>query len=344
MKSNLLKYIILFSMVIGLGSCKKDETQTVSNVSPAGALTASATALTLAQSSGDEQALTLSFPAATVTGYQIPVASTIQFDLKGNNFKSPRDIVVTTASYSPTVSEFNTMLLALGVKVGTPAEVEVRLRSGAAINAFTYSNVLNLTATPYLASAWIYVPGAYQGWLPASADSLVSLSSDKIYKGAILFTEGNLGFKITPAKVWDVAYGDAGGGKFSGSGGDFSAGTAGLKLLTFNFNDNTFKIEDFKIWSITGDATPKGWDGDTDLKYINGAWTATLNLTAGELKFREDHKWDNNYGAQDGKLKFNSDNIKISAAGNYTITFSPSKVIEAGVEKYEGGNYSIVKN
>jgi hypothetical protein len=315
MKSNLLKYIILFSMVIGLGSCKKDETQTVSNVSPAGALTASATALTLAQSSGDEQALTLSFPAATVTGYQIPVASTIQFDLKGNNFKSPRDIVVTTASYSPTVSEFNTMLLALGVKVGTPAEVEVRLRSGAAINAFTYSNVLNLTATPYLASAWIYVPGAYQGWLPASADSLVSLSSDKIYKGAILFTEGN-----------------------------FSAGTAGLKLLTFNFNDNTFKIEDFKIWSITGDATPKGWDGDTDLKYINGAWTATLNLTAGELKFREDHKWDNNYGAQDGKLKFNSDNIKISAAGNYTITFSPSKVIEAGVEKYEGGNYSIVKN
>jgi hypothetical protein len=344
MKSNLLKYIILFSMVIGLGSCKKDETQTVSNVSPAGALTASATALTLAQSKGAEQALTLSFPAATVTGYQIPVASTIQFDLKGNNFKSPRDIAVTTASYSPTVSEFNTMLLALGVKVGTPADVEVRLRSGAAINAYTYSNILNITATPYLASAWIYVPGAYQNWLPASADSLVSLSSDKIYKGAILFTAGNLEFKITPGKVWDISYGDAGGGKFSGSGGNFNAGTAGLKLLTFNFNDNTFKIEDLKVWSLIGDATPKGWDGDTDLKYINGAWTATLNLTVGELKFREDHKWDNNYGAKDGVLTFNSDNIKIATAGSYTITFSPSKVLKDGQEVYEGGTYSVVKN
>ena len=348
MKTTLLKYLFLGSMIIGLGSCKKDETQTVSTVTPAGALTASATTVNLVQVNGALPALTLSFPQATVTGYQTPVTAALQFGLKGSNFKTPIEVAVTTTSYTPTVSELNTMLLAQGLPVGTSGELEVRLRSGAAANAMTYSNVVSVTGTPYLASAWIYLPGAYQNWTPATADSLVSLTSNKIYTGVILFPAGSLGFKMTPAKTWDVAYGDAGSGKFSTTGGDFNALTSGLKWITFNLNDNSYKIEDFKGWAVIGDATPTGWEGDTDLKYINdgkGSWKGTVNLKVGELKFREDKKWDNNYGLKDGAFtNVDAGNIKVTAAGSYTITFTPLFIIESGIKKYSGGSYSIVKN
>ncbi|MGQ7854159.1 SusE domain-containing protein [Pedobacter sp. WC2501] len=336
MKSILFKSFAVCCLAVSLWSCKKDETQTVSNVSPAGTLTASATSLSLVQANGAKPALTLTFPASTVTGYTIPVTSTIQFDLKGKNFASPKEYVISTTSYSPTVNDFNTMMLALGATIGTPAQIEVRLKSGAAANAMTYSNVITLTATPYLASAWVYVPGAYQGWLPESADSLVSLTSNGIYTGIINFPAGKLLFKVTPAKNWISEYADNGGGKFSNQGVNFDVLTEGLKLLTFNTIDKTWKMENVKQWSVIGEATPGGWGTDTDMKYVNDgseSWKITLNLTAGEYKFREDHKWDNNLGVKEGKFQTNGDNLKIAAAGNYTISLN-TKV----------PSYTIIKN
>ncbi|KLT66252.1 SusE domain-containing protein [Pedobacter sp. BMA] len=335
MKSILLKSIALGLISLSLWSCKKEGTLVVSDVVPAGTLTASTTNVTLTQVGGANAAVTLTYPLATSSGYVVPVTSTLQFALKGKNFASPREIVVTTKSYAPTVSDFNNMILALGAKIGVPAQIEVRLKSGAAANDLTYSNVVTLNATAYLASAWIYVPGNYQGWLPSTADSLVSLTSNKIYTGIIKF-DGS-GFKITAAKTWDLAYGNAGNGTISTTGGDISSGTAGLKEVTVDLNALTIKLSDVKVWGIIGAATPGGWDTDTDMKYVNdgkGFWRVTLNLTASEYKFREDHKWDNNIGIKDGKLATsNSDNLKITAAGNYTISLNP-KTLE----------YTVVKN
>jgi hypothetical protein len=334
MKTIFLKSLALSLITLSLWSCKKEETQTVSNVSAAGTLTASATALSLAQVNGTKPALTLTFPAPTVTGYTVPVTSTLQFDIKGKNFATAKEYVISTTSYSPTVNDFNTMLLALGATIGTPAQVEVRLKSGAAVNAMTYSNVITLTATPYLASAWIYVPGNYQGWNPATADSLVSLTSNGIYVGMIKFDGSN--FKITPEKKWDVAYGDAGSGLISTTGGDMASGAAGWKLLTVNMNTKAWSIVDAKVWAIIGDATPGKWDADTDMKYINdgkGTWKITVNLTAGAVKFRQDHKWDVNLGGSGGTLTAGGADIAVAAAGNYTITLDVT-----------ANTYSIVKN
>jgi len=334
MKTIFLKSLALSLITLSLWSCKKEETQTVSNVSAAGTLTASATALNLAQVNGTKPALTLTFPAPTVTGYTIPVTSTLQFDLKGKNFATPKEYVISTTSYSPTVNDFNTMILALGGTIGTSTQVEVRLKSGAAANAMTYSNVITLTATPYLASAWIYVPGNYQGWNPATADSLVSLTSNGIYLGLIKFDGSN--FKITPEKKWDVAYGDAGGGFISTTGGDMPSGAAGWKQLKINMNTKEWSIVDAKVWAIIGDATPGKWDADTDMKYINdgkGTWKITVNLTAGAIKFRQDHKWDVNLGGSGGNLTAGGADIAVAAAGNYTITLDVT-----------ANTYTIVKN
>ncbi len=334
MKSIFFKTLAFCFLALSLWSCKKDETQTVSVVGAAGTLTASTTALNLVQANGAQTAVTLSYPLATSSGYVVPVNTTLQFALKGTNFAAPKEIVVTTKTYAPTVTEINNMILALGGKIGVAAQVEVRLKSGAAVNDLTYSNIITLSATPYLASAWIYVPGNYQGWNPATADSLVSLTSNGIYIGIIKFDGSN--FKITPEKKWDVAYGDAGGGAISTSGGDIASGVAGLKQVTVNLTAKTIKIEDTKVWAVIGDATPGKWDTDTDMKFINdgkGTWKVTTNLTAGSIKFRQDHKWDVNLGGSGGNLTAGGADIAVAAAGNYTITLDVT-----------GSKYTLVKN
>ncbi|MDB5018959.1 MAG: hypothetical protein JWQ28_86 [Pedobacter sp.] len=327
MKSILIKTLAFSLIAVSLWSCKKDEDKVVANVSAAGTLAASNTTVALSTQDAAKTAVTFTFPQATVTGYQVPVTSTLQFDLKGNNFVTAKEMVTTATTYSTTVADLNKMMLSLGATIGKPAELEVRLKSAAAANLPTYSNVITLSGTPYLASAWIYVPGAYQGWKPETADSLISLTGNGIYVGVIAFTEGNFGFKVTPAKKWDVAFGDAGGGKISTSGGDFSAPSAGLKTLTVDLNANTWKIEDTIGWGVIGDATPGGWNADTDMKAINdgkGNYQVKLDLVVGEIKFRFADAWDVNLGGADGKLvDKDGPNIKVATAGNYTITLNP---------------------
>lgn len=344
MKSKLFKSLALGLIAVSLWSCKKDEIRTVSNVAPAGTLTASSTTLNLVQTNGALPATTLTYPLATSTGYVVPVTSTLQFALKGTNFATPREIVVTAKTYAPTITEVNNMILALGGVVGTPAQVEVRLKSGAAANDLTYSNVVTLSATPYLASAWIYAPGAYQGWNPSTADSLISLSSNGVYTGMIAYTAGNLEFKITPAKKWDVAYGDAGAGKISSSAGDnLKAPEAIVKQVTVDLNKNTIVFGTPNEWSLIGDATPGGWGADTDMKSVNDGkstvYSLKTTLGVGEFKFRFGHAWDLNLGGG-ATLTPNGDNIKVTAAGTYTITLT---VIRTG-DKVTGGTYTIVKN
>jgi starch-binding outer membrane protein SusE/F len=325
MKSIFFKTLAFCFIALSLWSCKKDETQTVSIVGAAGTLTASTTTLSLVQANGAQAALTLSYPLATSSGYVVPVNSTLQFALKGTNFAAPKEVVVNAKTYAPTVTEINNMILALGGKVGVAAQVEVRLKSGAAVNDLTYSNVITLTATPYLASAWIYVPGAYQGWDPATADSLISLSSNGVYTGMIAYTAGNLEFKITPAKKWDVAYGDAGSGKISSSAGDnLKSPDAIVKQVTVDLNAKTIAFSTPNEWSIIGDATLGGWNNDTDMKVVNDGksnnYSIKTTLTTGALKFRFKHDWTVNLGGSITALTNNGDNIAVTVPGTYTIT------------------------
>lgn len=336
MKTNILKSVAVGLMVLSLWSCKKDEDRIISDATPAGTLSASATNVNLNIAGAANTAVTFTFPAATVTGYQIPVTSTLQFALKGANFVNAKETVVSTTTYSATVAELNKMMLSLGATIGVPAEMEVRLKSAPAPNVPTYSNVITVSGTPYLASAWVYAPGAYHGWGFDTVDSLVSLTGNGVYEGLINMPAEKLTFKITPKKAWDLAYGDGGGDALSTTGGDLTAGTPGLKKITVDLNNNTYKIAAADSWGIIGDATPGGWENDTDMKFINDGkelWKLTTNLKAGQYKFRMNDAWDVNIGTKDGKVVDGGDNFELSAAGNYTISLNP-------VEK----TYTIVKN
>jgi hypothetical protein len=250
MKSTFYKCLALSFIALSLWSCKKDETQTVANAGTGGSLKSSVTSVTL-----DKTVLTTNVITFTTTnasfGYNAAVTNVLQLAAKGTNFAKPKeaslDVNATSKSYNGL--DFNNLLLALGLPTTAASDVEIRIKSSIS-TAVTpvYSNVVTISAKPFPLTAWIYVPGNYQGWNPATADSLVSVTGNGIYSGIIKF-DGDK-FKITPAKKWDLAYGDAGGGKLSTSGGDISSVSAGFKLLTVDLNTFVYTIADADYWSI----------------------------------------------------------------------------------------------
>ncbi|MET3112336.1 hypothetical protein AAKU52_000047 [Pedobacter sp. CG_S7] len=334
MKSFIIKAVALGLMTMGLWSCKKDETKIIATSGKGGTITASVATVALDKSMLNSNVITLNFSNADF-GYQAAVSNTLQLAIKGKNFQTTKDFVLPANVVSKTFNglDFNNLLLSLNLPFTEATAVEVRLKSVIS-NAVApvYSNVLTLNAKPFPLTAWIYVPGAYQGWSPETADSLVSLTGNGIYTGIIGFTEGNLAFKITPAKKWDGAYGDAGTGKLSTTGGDLKAPGVGAYLIVADLNANTITYTKI-VYGIIGDATAKGWDGDTDMTYAKGAWSVSTNLSVGAMKFRKDHAWEVNYGGSGGNAEAGGADIKITTAGSYTVTLNTNTL-----------KYTIVKN
>ena len=79
----------------------------------------------------------------------------------------------------------------------------------------------------------------------------------------------------------------------------------------------------YSSWGLIGDATPTGWDSDTDMVWDadRGVLTLTVDLNPGFIKFRANDAWDLNFGDDftNGTLENNGSDIPIDEAGNYTI-------------------------
>lgn len=323
--------------ILVLASCKKDEVRTVAQPATGGALTASTTTPVLSKANLTATAITITGTAQNY-GYNAAAVNTLQIAVKGTAFATPTEVSLAAGVLSKTytVKDFNNLLLSMNLPSGTPAQLEMRVKSSlssTATEGLAYSNVVTITATPFALVSYIYVPGAYQGWNPPTADSLQSATGNGVYTGIINFTPGNFGFKVTPQKKWDVAYGNAGGNKISTSGSDFAAPGAGQYQLTVDLNANTITVEPVAAYySVIGDATAGGWGNDTDMKYNNGTntWEILIPLVStGHFKVRKNHDWGTSYGVPktgaDGATLASSDSndIPVAANGTYKFTFAP---------------------
>ncbi len=107
--------------------------------------------------------------------------------------------------------------------------------------------------------------------------------------------------------------------------------TGGTWVINFNTQTRAYSfapIEIFNTVGIIGDATPGGWENDTDMEFIpnsdSSLWQLRIELTDGELKFRADNDWAVNWGAGDfptGTAVRDGANIPVTA-GEYLITFN----------------------
>ena len=106
-------------------------------------------------------------------------------------------------------------------------------------------------------------------------------------------------------------------------------------------------------WGLVGSATPNGWNGPDVEMYQTGPQEFSIyaELGSGELKFRFNEDWGNNFGdnGNDGTLESGGANIPISAgtyfivmdlgAGTYTI--SPFSSDKRGMFHSDGQNLEI---
>ncbi len=106
-------------------------------------------------------------------------------------------------------------------------------------------------------------------------------------------------------------------------------------------------------WGLVGSATPNGWNGPDVEMYQTGSQEFSIytELVSGELKFRFNEDWGNNFGdnGNDGTLEAGGANIPISAgtyfivmdlgSGSYTI--SPFSSDKRGMFYSDGQNLEI---
>lgn len=338
MKSLIIKSIALSLIAISAWSCKKDGEPVVATSGTSGGLKASASTVVLDRSMLTTNVITFDLTAADF-GYAAIVSNTLQLAAKGQNFAADKtkefslDAKVMQKSFNG--FDFNNLLLALNLSTGANSDVEIRVKSTLSNTlAPVYSNVLSISARPFPLTNWVYVPGAYQGWDILTADSLISPTGNGVYTGVINFVAAGSEFKITPAKKWDVSYGDAGAGKLSKTGGNMKNTAASPQLVTVDLNQNTWTIAPADRWSIIGDAVPgSGWFLDTNMKFINDGsnlYVLKTNLNVGEFKFRRNYDWGISIGN-------GAANIKVATAGNYTLKLS----INADGKT---GTYTMTKN
>lgn len=332
MKSTINKLFMLCLMSLVLFSCEKDEERLVLRPGAAPTLAATSNSVELTAETKGEDAITMNWTAADY-GYQAAVTYTLQFIAEGGDFEEAREVEATPGTLSRTfkVAELNILASQLGLAPNNEATVQVRVRSTVAESVTpTYSNVVSFNVTPFLdiieyVSLW--VPGSHQGWNPGTAPKVSSVNDNGVYEGYVNFPDAQTNFKFTPEPNWDNDFGGTSNGNkgtLAPKASDLQVNGAGYYLLKANTNQMTWEAIK-TTWGVIGDATGS-WDNDQNMTYdaTEQVWKATLNLTAGEIKFRANDSWDINFGDDnaDAILEYGAANIKIEEAGRYEVVLN----------------------
>ena len=161
----------------------------------------------------------------------------------------------------------------------------------------------------------LYMAGDANGW----KHSDVLNSEDGVHYTGYMYLNQN-GFKFCTQKNWD---GTNYGGAFFGESEDNIMMTqeAGFYQVDVDLSAKTYTLTPFTI-GIIGNATPTGWDSDTDMTYNpeERCWELKdVTLKDGEMKFRHTNDWSLSWGGElDNLTTQNGPNIAV-AAGTYDI-------------------------
>ena len=195
-----------------------------------------------------------------------------------------------------------------GDKWGTPQSMVIP-GAGTWIVTLDMNNLTYTVGKPIL-----YMAGDANGWKQID----VLNSEDGVnFKGYMYLNQN--GFKFCSQPNWD---GTNYGGAFFGESEDNIMMTqeAGFYQVDVDLSAKTYTLTPFTI-GIIGNATPKGWAGDTDMTYNpeERCWELkNVELTDGEMKFRHTNDWNLNWGGPLDALVHDGDNIAV-AAGTYDI-------------------------
>lgn len=209
-----------------------------------------------------------------------------------------------------------------GPNIPIPAAGKYLVHFDKLTGAYSFEEVIEFTTIGIIGSA------TAGGW-DTDTDLTKDSGNPNLWKANVTLTDGEAKFRANDA--WAISWGDtlfpSGIGILNGPNIPV---TAGEYLVTFNTESLEYNFLPVVIYStvgIIGDATPGGWDNDTDMEQDPSdpsLWKVRLVLMDGEAKFRAENDWAVNWGAGDfpsGVATQDGANIPIPA-GEYKITFN----------------------
>jgi hypothetical protein len=327
-----INFILGLAVLLVLAACEpKSELTPILKIGPAPAISSPAVGATIALDEANADNVMPDFTwSAADFGFQAAVSYSLEVAKAGTDFADPILVGKTnsTSITGMTEGEFNSIMIANGVVGDANNDMEMRVKAEINPNVDpVYSDVIAVTVNPYkvvIIYPQLGVPGSYQGWNPGDSTTAVfSRKSDGVYEGFLYFDNPGVQYKFTQGPDWATNWGDDGAdGTLDPSGADIASPGQGMVRLTADLNDLTHAAE-VTNWGLIGSATPGSWDSDQDLTYdaATGNLIITLDLVAGEIKFRANDDWAIDFGDTDanGSLEYGGDNIAIAEAGNYTI-------------------------
>lgn len=172
----------------------------------------------------------------------------------------------------------------------------------------------NLTYT--VGKPVLYMAGDANGWNQID----VLNGDDGVHFTGYMYLNQN-GFKFCSQPNWDGTNYGADFDTALDAGNIVIAEEAGFYQVDVDLSAKTYTLTPFTI-GIIGNATPKGWDGDTNMTYNpeERCWELKgVTLSDGEMKFRHTNDWSLSWGGElDNLTTQNGPNIVV-AAGTYDI-------------------------
>lgn len=172
----------------------------------------------------------------------------------------------------------------------------------------------NLTYT--VGKPVLYMAGDANGWNQID----VLNGDDGVHFTGYMYLNQN-GFKFCTQPNWDGTNYGADFDTAPDAGNIVIAEEAGFYQVDVDLSAKTYTLTPFTI-GIIGNATPKGWDGDTNMTYNpeERCWELKgVTLSDGEMKFRHTNDWPLSWGGElDNLTTQNGPNIVV-AAGTYDI-------------------------
>ena len=274
------------------------------------------------------------------------VMTQVNYSLEAATAAAPDTKVTITSGLTATTAELTyealNQILFNDLKLNDGVAEDVLFMVGAKVGEYEkiYSNAITVSCKvtaaekvyPKLTVAGSY---AYNNWTPGKGQFVFDFDgTDAKYSGMIDFGEdvSALNFKFV-GSAW-------GENEFSVPSGEEQAAEAAELPLVAGGGDNIAAYTTHRYYNLTldkatpkviknfsfnslgviGDATPTGWDADTDMSFNTEKQRFYVDLTLidGKIKFRADDGWDVNWGGADGVLSAGGADIVVPA-GNYRI-------------------------
>jgi hypothetical protein len=193
---------------------------------------------------------------------------------------------------------------------------------------YTPKKVINVTLLEAISggsgieiSQWGVVGSGYNNWGAFADAPFYTTNQANVFVAYVTLVAGEIKFRAN--NDWGTNFGDNGANGSLEAGGSNIVVTPGTYKITMDLNNNTYTKELFS-WGIVGSGY-NNWGATPDARftydYVTNTFKVGVKLVAGEIKFRKNSDWADNFGdnGANGSLEAGGANIAVTA-GYYVVT------------------------